>query len=87
MLHEYGHLILGSIKQRNLQLYNILVNKVENLPDFNVKLEELKKLYGNNRLEQDLKEEIFVEEFAKVADINTQKQVKAAIKTIFGLKS
>lgn len=87
VLHEYGHLILGSIKQRNLQLYNILVNKVENLPDFNVKLEELKKLYGNNRLEQDLKEEIFVEEFAKVADINTQKQVKAAIKTIFGLKS
>lgn len=78
---------MGTIKQRNHQLYNVLISKVEESPEFNAKLQELKTLYGEHRSQEDLEEEIFVEMFAQKADLDTQKEVKSTIKTIFGLKS
>lgn len=59
-IHEMTHMILGSVKYQNPQLYNELVSISEQLPVYN----ELSKNY-QGRTRSDLNEEIFVTEFAK----------------------
>ena len=58
-IHEMTHMILGSVKYQNPQLYNELVSISEQLPMYN----ELSKNY-QGRTRSDLNEEIFVTEFA-----------------------
>ena len=59
-IHELMHILLGSIKFKNFELYSELVESVKNLSN----LDDLIKLYPN-RTQSDLLEEIFVEEFSK----------------------
>lgn len=59
-VHELMHILLGSMKFKNPELYSKLVESIKDLPN----LEDLIKLYPN-RTQSDLLEEIFVEEFSK----------------------
>lgn len=59
-IHEMTHLLLGSVKFQNPDLYTALVNLAEQLPAYS----ELAKNY-QGRTRSDLNEEIFVTEFAK----------------------
>ena len=59
-IHEMTHLLLGSIKYQNPQLYTELVSIAEQLPSYE---ELIKEYYGRTR--SDLNEEIFVTELAK----------------------
>ena len=59
-IHEMTHLLLGSIKYQNPQLYMELVSLSEKLPYYS----ELSKNY-QGRTRSDLNEEIFVTELAK----------------------
>ena len=61
-IHEISHLLLGSIKYQNPQLYSQLVGISEQLPNYS----ELVKNYSN-RTRSDINEEIFVTELAKFA--------------------
>lgn len=61
-MHEISHLLLGSIKYQNPQLYSQLVDISEQLPNYS----ELVKNYSN-RTRSDINEEIFVTELAKFA--------------------
>lgn len=61
-IHEISHLLLGSIKYQNNQLYNQLIGISEQLPNYS----ELIKNYSN-RTRSDINEEIFVTELAKFA--------------------
>jgi hypothetical protein len=61
-MHEISHLLLGSIKYQNPQLYSQLVGISEQLPNYS----ELVKNYSN-RTRSDINEEIFVTELAKFA--------------------
>ena len=59
-IHEMTHLMLGSIKYQNSELYNQLISLSEQLPYY----ESLLINYPN-RTRSDVNEEIFVTEFAK----------------------
>ena len=59
-IHEMTHMLLGSIKYQNPELYTSLVNIAEQLPMYN----ELAKNYPA-RTRSDVNEEIFVTELAK----------------------
>lgn len=59
-IHEMGHLLLGSIKYQNPELYTELINISEKLPTY----EELIKNYPS-RTRSDINEEIFVTELSK----------------------
>ena len=59
-IHELMHILLGSIKFKNPELYSQLVQTVAEFPN----LQELAIRYPN-RTQSDLFEEIFVEEFSK----------------------
>jgi hypothetical protein len=59
-IHEMSHLLLGSVKYQNPELYAALVDVVEQLPAYE---EVAKEFQGRTR--SDLNEEIFVTEFAK----------------------
>lgn len=59
-IHEMSHLMLGSIKFQNPELYQQLVNLSEQFPSYS----ELVKNYPA-RTRSDINEEIFVTEFAK----------------------
>ena len=59
-IHEMAHLMLGSVKFQDPELYNQLISISEKLPNYT----ELAKNYAN-RTHSDLNEEIFVTEFAK----------------------
>lgn len=61
-LHEMSHLLLGGIKFQNPELYNSLVDVVEQLPNY----QELVLQYSS-RTRSDVNEEIFVTELAKFA--------------------
>ena len=61
-LHEMSHLLLGSVKYQNPELYYNLISVIEKIPNYTEHL----KLYPN-RTRSDVNEEIFVTEFAKFA--------------------
>lgn len=89
VLHEYGHLIMGTVKYRNPKLYELLTNKISESSDFQEQFNKLREIYPN-RAESDLLEELFVDYFAKSnIDLNYSeiKELKGEIKKIFGLKS
>lgn len=71
-IHEMMHLILGTIKTTNRNIYLTLINNAKNHPDFN---QVLKKYANNTKL--DIYEEIFVDLFT-----NT---LKGKIKNNFNL--
>lgn len=58
-IHELGHLILGTLRQTNPEVYFKLVETVEQLPNY----QELVSHYIN-RTREDINEEIFVDQFA-----------------------
>ena len=59
-IHELMHILLGSMRFKNPELYYQLVQSVEQLPN----IEDLAINYPN-RTKMDLLEEVFVEEFSK----------------------
>jgi hypothetical protein len=59
-IHEMSHLLLGSVKYQNPNLYQELINTSEKFPMYN----QLIKNYPN-RTKSDVNEEIFVTEFSK----------------------
>ena len=59
-IHELMHILLGSMRFKNPDLYFDLVQSVEQLPNF----ESIAMQYPN-RTKMDLLEEVFVEEFSK----------------------
>ena len=59
-IHELGHLLLGTLRQTNPELYQTMVNSVENYEDYEY---ELKKYRHRSRM--DANEEIFVDLFAR----------------------
>lgn len=59
-IHELSHIIVGSLRQTNPELYAQLVNSVEQLPDYKQRI-----LRYPNRTRMDANEEIFVDLFAK----------------------
>lgn len=59
-IHELLHILLGSIKFSDQELYSYIINSVESLDNY----EQLNKQYSN-RTRSDINEEIFVSEFAK----------------------
>lgn len=61
-LHEFAHLIMGSMKRTNPGLYYGLVEQVESLANYDDKLEAF-RMIGDTRAVPDLNEEIFVTEF------------------------
>lgn len=70
-LHEFAHLIMGSIKRTNPELYYGLVEQVEQLENYDDKIQAYREL-GDTRAVPDLNEELFVTEFgnyfSKIAD-------------------
>lgn len=68
-LHELAHLLLGSLKSTDNDLYNSMVESVHELPDYDKKL-----MKYPNRARVDVDEEIFIEEFTKhYLEANTDK--------------
>ena len=59
-IHEMSHMLLGSLKYQNRELYTQLIGIAEQLPNY----QELAKNYAS-RTRSDINEEIFVTEFAK----------------------
>ena len=59
-IHEFLHLLFGSLKFQNRTLYEELVSKAENFNTY----KEIAELYPN-RTKQDLNEEIFITELAR----------------------
>lgn len=59
-VHEMLHLLLGSLKYSNNNLYNSLVQSMESIPNYNVKIKEF-----TNRPLSDINEELFVTEFSR----------------------
>lgn len=59
-IHELSHMLLGSLKSTDYDLYSALVNSVESLDNYDSRLEEFP-----NRARMDVNEEIFVDLFAK----------------------
>lgn len=68
-LHEFAHVVMGTIKRSNPKLYYGLLQRIEELPDYNLRLG---RFDGDKRARTDLNEEIFVdafgEYFAKVSN-------------------
>ena len=61
-LHEFAHLIMGTIKQRNPDMYYALVNSIENAANYAL---HLGRYRNDKRSRIDLNEEIFVEKFSE----------------------
>lgn len=59
-IHELMHILLGSMRFKNPELYAKLIKTAENLPNF----EDIAMNYPN-RSRSDLLEEVFVEEYSK----------------------
>lgn len=59
-IHEFSHILLGSVRFQNPEIYYGLVDVIEQLPNYS----ELIKQYPN-RVKSDVNEEIFVTEFSK----------------------
>ena len=59
-IHELSHMLLGTLKSTDYDVYAALVNSVETLDDYDDRLEEFP-----NRTRMDANEEIFVDMFAK----------------------
>lgn len=71
-IHELSHMLLGSLKSTDYNLYSALVNSVENLDDYDLRLEEFP-----NRARMDANEEIFVDLFARHFTENLELPVDA----------
>lgn len=61
-LHEFAHIIMGTIKRKNPELYYSLVDSVENAADYSIRLD---KYSNDKRARADINEEIFVEKFSE----------------------
>ena len=61
-LHEYAHIVMGTIKQSKPDLYYGLLDKIEEHPLYSLKLQAYK---GDKRARTDLNEEIFVDIFGE----------------------
>lgn len=59
-IHELSHMLLGTLKSTDYDIYVALVNSVESLDDYDIELEKYP-----NRTRTDANEEIFVDMFAK----------------------
>ena len=59
-IHELAHILLGALRSTNPDIYYTLVQSVEQLPDYQQRLQQFP-----NRTRQDVNEEIFVDLFAK----------------------
>jgi len=59
-IHEISHILLGSIKFTNPSLYYKIVSSVENLEDYEQRIQEFP-----NRARSDVNEEIFVDLFSQ----------------------
>lgn len=66
-IHEILHVLVGSIKFQNPQLYESLTSLSQNFENYN----RIARLYPN-RTQQDINEEVFVNEFAKYITGNSQ---------------
>lgn len=58
-IHELSHMILGSLKQKRFDMYNLILSKVYELPDYKVRADSFINMTRN-----DINEEIFVEIFS-----------------------
>lgn len=63
-LHEFAHLVLGSVKSKNPDTYYNLVAQVETLADYSNRLDTYIQ-NGDKRARMDLNEEIFVTVFGE----------------------
>lgn len=61
-LHEFAHIVMGTIKRTSPKLYYGLLQRIEELPDYNLRLS---KFAGDGRARTDLNEEIFVDTFGE----------------------
>lgn len=61
-LHEFAHIVMGTIKRNNPELYYGLLQRIEELPDYNLRLS---RFDGDKRARTDLNEEIFVDTFGE----------------------
>lgn len=71
-IHELSHMLLGTLKSTDYDIYTTLVNSVESLDDYDTRLEEFP-----NRTRMDANEEIFVDLFAKHFTENLELPVDA----------
>lgn len=60
-LHEMMHMLVGSMRFTNPKLYQQIVDSIESIPDFALRVQKYP-----NRTMNDVKEEIFVTEMAKL---------------------
>ena len=61
-LHEYAHIVMGTIKQSRPELYYGLLERIEEHPMYSLKLEAFN---GDKRARTDINEEIFVDIFGE----------------------
>lgn len=61
-LHEFAHIVMGTIKRNSPKLYYGLLQKIEELPDYNLRLSRFTE---DKRARTDLNEEIFVDTFGE----------------------
>lgn len=87
VIHEYGHLILGTIKQCNYSLYKSLISSAEKSDYFSEML-MMMRLNPNyaSRAYQDLVEEVYCDIFGEYISKNPG-DFEKIIKIIFGLRS
>lgn len=64
LMHEYGHLMLAMLKQRNIETYLKIVQTVQSHPDY-IPMRERYRKNGDTRSTYDLQEEIIVELFGR----------------------
>lgn len=61
LIHEMMHLLIGSLRFNNLNLYNQLISMSESFKSYDYKVRDL----GSNKTRNDVNEEIFVTELGK----------------------
>lgn len=83
LIHEYGHLILGTIKQVDNGLYQALINSITESPSFKEEFTNVQISYPG-RAYQDLLEEVYCNMFGQYVGGNIEKFNKI-ITVMFGL--
>lgn len=75
-LHELLHLILGQVRYKNPKLYTQLLDSLTSLPNFKVKIDQLRNnsVYAD-RTQSDLIEELLVTDFARTITDPTYKGI------------
>jgi len=83
LIHEYGHLILGTVKQVDNGLYQVLITSITASPEFKNQFANVKISYPG-RAYQDLLEEVYCNMFGQYIGGNVGKFNKI-ITIMFGL--